>query len=336
MLSAFPLAKTHSLNVPIMAKLTRTVIRNAVFVAVILGVVVLLIRRYSSDNLELFSSNASPDGSLQAENFLVGDCAGACATGLIVISNQNGGRSDKILLPEPMPGIFFRWIDNADLQILYSIGNGSSGGLEVPAELNGVHISAIPYQWLSAATANIQAAQKRTYEFNESDLEATFSSIPGPNATTCTLKISGNHGKEFERYGIEIDAHRSNCYRAKNKNLVCGGMKSRFWVSKQLSGNRQLILTSADVDGAKGYGVLPTGANHMAIRGQFLEERATRVMNLLKSGAVIVDYNFDFSNLSIQYLFPLLKLSLPISQFIGCVGDTDFQWVRHTAELGSK
>ena len=105
------------------------------------------------------------------------------------------------------------------------------------------------------------------------------------------LITRGEDGRAFKAaaaiIGIEIDAHRSSCYRAKNKNLVCGGMESRFWVSKQLSGNRQ--LTSADVDGAKGYGELPIGANHMAIRGQFLEERATRVMNILQSGAFTVD-----------------------------------------------
>lgn len=312
-----------------MPKLPRFVKYGLIIIAALVLVVRLLAAMDSE--LTLFSSNTSPDGAFVAENFMVGGCLGECSTGRIIIHSTNGKQSGQIDFSEAMPDIFFRWIDGANLLILF---NGvSKASPEAPRKLAGIHIFYGTYPYLTASVASSQARQSKIRTLNERDLSATYSSNADPsylsNGKTCTIKIIANDAHEFEAIGIDINAHTGSCTNPKLKGNSCGAMDSRFWVGRQIGGSSKRILTSADVSGANGYGALPMGADHLVIRGVFLDDSATRVVHALKNSPFSIDYNFDFSDLNLKYMIPTISISQQVSDFMKCVGNTDFEWLKH-------
>jgi hypothetical protein len=312
-----------------MPKFPRFVKYGLILIAASVLVVRLLATKESE--LTLFSSNTSPDGLFVAENFMVDGCLGECSTGRIIIHNANSKQSGQINFSEPVPDIFFRWIDGTNLLILF---NGASEALpDAPRELAGIHISYSTYPYLTASAASARARQSKMRTLDERDLSATYSSNANPhylsNGKTCTLKITANDTHEFKTIGIDINAHTGSCTNPKLKGNSCGAIESHFWVGRQIDGSSRRILTSADVSGANGYGTLPTGANHLAIRGEFFDYSANRVVHALKNSPFSVDYNFDFVDLNLKYKIPTTSISQQISDFTKCVGNTDFEWLKH-------
>jgi len=312
-----------------MSKLPRFVKYALIIIAASLLVVRLFATKESG--LTLFSFNTSPDGSFVAENFMVDNCLGECSTGRIIIHDTSRKQSGQIDFSEPAPDIFFRWIDGGNLLILF---NGvSKASPEAPRELAGIHIFYSTYPYLTASAASAQARQSKIRTLDERDLSATYASNADPsylsNGKTCTIKIIANDAHEFETVGIDINAHTAPCTNPKLKGNSCGTMESHFWVGRQIGGSSHRILTSADVSGVNGYGTLPTGADHLAIRGVFLDDSASRVVHALKNSPFSVDYNFDFSDFNLKYKIPTTSISQQISDFMKCVGNTDFEWLKH-------
>jgi hypothetical protein len=284
---------------------------------------------FLSPDRELFSSSSSPDGLLVVENYMVDGCGGSCATGLIVLRKRDGGSKAQVDLPEPDPNIFFQWIDDTHLQILTQ-DRRPTVRLDTAEELDGVHIATGTYPAVTAEQSAAGMAYKVVHELHEADVSASFSKEVVGNGEVCRLKVIGNHGGEFEKLGIEIDAVNNQCILGEQGLPNCAGMTSRFWVAEPSTAARRLILTSADVSGAHGYGVLPTSNDHMTIRGQFLNTSATLVANRLRSGQFSIDYNFGFSNLSVRYLFPPASIKGPTLSFLRCIGATGVERPRQT------
>ncbi|AME28262.1 hypothetical protein AXG89_31010 (plasmid) [Burkholderia sp. PAMC 26561] len=302
-------------------------------IVTVLVVVFLLAVGYStflSPVEELFSSDRSPNGQLVAKNFMVDGCSGSCATGLIVVEKRNGGSKTEIDLAEPDPSILFRWLDDTHLLIL-SPNFRTGDRPDTIRELKGVHVSLDPHPVISANEATARLAHENVHEILDADVAASFSKDIRRSGDVCRLMMAVDHQGRFKKLGIEIDAPSDQCVQGKQGLPNCASMSSRFWVAEPLATSQRLILTSADVSGADGYGVLPTGDDHMAVRGQFSGTSATRVAERLIDGQFSIDYNFEFSNLSLRYHFPAESIKRPGSLFLRCIGAKGLENVRPAA-----
>lgn len=302
-----------------MAKSARYSFARIVTVLVVVFLLTVSYSTFLSPSEELFSSDRSPNGQLVAKNFMVGGCSGSCATGLIVVEKRNGGSKTQIDLAEPDPSIRFRWVDDTHLQIL-SPNFRAGGRPDTITELKGVHMSMDPHPAISASEATAKLSHESVHEILDADVAASFSKDIRRNGDVCRLMMTGDHGGRFKKLGIEIDAPSDQCVRGKQGLPNCASMSTRFWVAEPSATSQRLILTSADVSGADGNGDLPTGDDHMAIRGQFLGPSATRVVESLIDGQFSIDYNFEFSNLSLRYHFPAESIKGPGSLFLRCIG----------------
>ncbi|WP_162878088.1 GeBP family protein [Trinickia diaoshuihuensis] len=296
-----------------------------------LGFVVLLISHLISDDTEPFSSNSSPDKLLNAENFFIDGCAGECATGLIAIKRKDGEKVGEIELSSPTPDIFFYWVNNKNLRVLFSDA-GDHPHIDLSKISNGLTVSVGTYHVLSASVASAKATQQPKYAVSDAAVSASYTSGAARDGELCELSMVANQAPELGKLGVEIEVHRDTCSYKKQGEAICGFMNSRFWVAGKPEGSSQLMLTSANIAGVSGYGVLPTGADHMAIRGQFLEGDANQIIDKLKGKSISVDYNFNFSELTMRYRLPLISLSRPIEKFLKCVDGADFEWSKHIQE----
>jgi hypothetical protein len=248
---------------------------------------------------ERFSSQTSPNGNWVAENFYVDGCVGECATGLISLHQLGNGAVFKFGLKEPMPDVFFQWVDDSHLRILtQNISNAAP--LNLPDKLGGIFLTHGTYSMLNAADATARAKKVETYSLPANNVSATFStaSYAPMKGTTCKLQIKANDANTFDKIGVDLTVHFGQaCYSGLTGN--CGGMDSNFSVGNSLDRSANWMLTSADVVNAHGYGVLSTGADHKAIRGQFLDKNAITVRNALNTAFFEVVYNFNFDARSV-------------------------------------
>jgi hypothetical protein len=72
--------------------------------------------RGKDSDLTQFSANTSPSGKWIAENFIVDCLAGECSTGLIVIHQIGKGDVFNFELENPMPELFFEWLNDSHLR----------------------------------------------------------------------------------------------------------------------------------------------------------------------------------------------------------------------------
>lgn len=283
-------------------------------------------------NMTLLSSKLSPDGSFVVENYLIDECLGECATGRIDIRNLRNGRSEGFSLPKPMAGIFFRWFD-ANHLVIFLDKSSAASSLSMPRQLSEISISYETYTPLNAATAVAQARLLEKRTISASSTSATFSKASVfeqmRDGRRCDLTVSAKDKQGSQEIGVEIIARTRSCSTELSDKKSCGRMESLYWFSPNSQQPSTQILTSADIDGADGYALLPTGKDHEEIRGQFLGSSASSVVRILNKSSFSVIYMFDFLDYSLRYEIPTSSISEEIAQFQECVKDADFEWLEH-------
>lgn len=271
---------------------------------------------------DLFSSSESADGGVVAENYIVDGCIGACATGLIRVRNRTTGTTSDIALAIPTPDIFFQWKDRRNLVVFYNARSASLA--RAPVNAGDINVTFQAYSYMTAAAASKSAKQSITHVVSVSDVSASASGNGDGYRRHCAIQVTGKSDHELSQVSVDLRVDVQRCTAPNGAFHNCGYVSSTFAVVKRDESLKRRILTSANITGASGYSTLPTGADQIAIRGQFLAGNAKKAIGALNEQSLSLDYNFDFNQLNLNYQLPTAPIVQEISRFTQCVGDADF------------
>jgi hypothetical protein len=283
---------------------------------------VLLLAGCGAGDKTVFSSRASPNGSLVAESVMIGDDGEA--GGQLAI-RAKGGTEWHVDLANTAPDLFMRWIDDRQLEVWserqkLDLGNNNKIGdvrivsksFEFPKDV------ANAYRRIGLNARNVLVPAEKVV--------ATFVDLTKGTARICVLTISTTPDPTYDTANVEITAIvNPTC----NRSRPCAGISTRFSLEDDRRLNPQATLTSATVSDIPSNNRLPTGTGGTSIRGQFLEQSAETLVNDLKGSSITLDFSRNFFDQVIRYELPLSVAAAPIGQFGLCVGDADMLWMRH-------
>jgi hypothetical protein len=268
----------------------------------------------------VFSSSASPDKSLIAENAMQGD---EIAVGRVSVRDQKGTIVYETIFNETLPDLFLKWTDNKHL-LVFSNSRWPLPPIVKTRRDATVEVSYATYVQYGAANASKVARTHSILVLKPADISAAFDmkSQSDPWARSCEFQLTGKDGKEFTEIGLTITATVYEC--AGSQDLVekhCGSIHSNFKVGQRIDGSENALLTSATVSEIPSYNELPSGAGYRAIRGQFLGATAPLLLQSLSNDIFYIDYNFDFDRRNIKYGVPAAEISEPLAKFKSCIGE---------------
>jgi hypothetical protein len=275
----------------------------------------------------VFSSRTSPDGSKVAENIRLDGADGG--TGHLIIRDAQSNDVHDLLLGDPAPDLFIRWLDSNNLEIW------REGGLsekEMPDLIGNVHVARKFYAFPSSSTDTYKRPGLAIQRVNvpADNVRGTFGQHPdnvhfGNSARFCVLSIEIKPDASYDAAKVEITVGMN----IDRKPRPSAGVDTEFTLDAQLQPGRQTILTSATISDIPSYNRLPTGDQGTTVRGQFLEQNAAALIEQLKQPAIQIEYSRDFFQQVVKYDAPLTGASEAVEQFNACIGNADFLWLQH-------
>lgn len=271
----------------------------------------------------LFSSAISPNGIWIAENFGYDGCCGGGVVRIHKTSERFFLSDGPVTSSSPTPDLFMIWQDDDHLSLVRDSHSEPLIGL---GSFRGLTILYSQYQG--------GAYDEKTYDsanhFEKINIEKEKVSAEIATETTktgrrCVFSVSAIDGTVYDKIGMKIEASANRCNRQSN----CAGILSHFWVGKRIDGRHDVALTSATVADVISYNRLPDGDRNGVVRGSFGEDSAVDLMRQLNFDAWEIKYSLNFFDAVLSYHLDTKQILNSVDKFRACVGDADFNWVRH-------
>ena len=271
------------------------------------------------NEITVFSSRSSPNGSNTAENVMVGE--GERAFGQMIIHSKNDWTSQKLFLGAPEADLFLRWVDNEHLQLWRS----SDGGIfnrypsEFPQKLGNVQIDERVYSTAQENTSFNLKHWSKEIEVPSENLIAKFVERNEQNERHCILSLEIPETPTYDLASFELEVSVSK----NNSGKKYAELSSRFKLANPSDENWKYMLTSATVSNIPSYNGLSEGADGTQIRGQFLGSNALTLIEKLKSNSIQLEYSRNFFEQTLKYNIPTHEIKEKIDKLLSCFGGVE-------------
>ena len=299
-------------------------------ISIVIAVSIAGIVKYCSDTPVLFSSQLSPNGVWMAENYgyLYSEQGGYITLKRANDSSFSFYKSEKsIHFPFTTPALFFIWRDDQHLTIAQP---SNEPRISNNADFEGVQLSYLTYP--SDGHWPFHGRREVARDLGEDAISATFNEKngPTPNRKICALDLAGADGEVYDHIGITITASVGPCNPALGEIKFCGGISSKFYVGQRKDHQYGQLLTSATLFNIPSFNRVPDGFGYTNLRGQFVENSATELVEDLKMATFEAQYSFNFDDTIITYRMPTRRISSVIQNFLQCTRNADFSWITHS------